>query len=425
MNKADSERVASFLEERAFQLAANSKEADLTIITTCGIRQSAEDRAYGLVNQIKKANPTGSLVITGCLAKRKDVIRRLKNQVDLFLPINELPNLFELLKKNNFQEKLNADELRVINGEKYLSIIPKYHSPYTAFVPIGNGCNNFCSYCVVPYARGREVYRPIEEILSEVKGLLAQGCKEIILIAQNVNSYHSSEKNFADLLRLILLIPGEFWLRFSSSHPKDLDDDLINLMSEPKICPHLHLALQSGDDEILTKMNRKYSADHFRELIRKVRGVRADLAVTTDVIVGFPGETKEQFENSVKIFQELQFDFAYISRYSPRPGTVSSLLVDDVKREEKKRREEVLSKIIEESSLKKNQQYLGKEMVVLIDGVNKKGRCYGKTASFKNLWLFVQDQELAKSLCGKFIKVKIVSATSSGLEGELVIENNF
>ena len=420
MNKADSERVASFLEERAFVLLPNFKEAELVILTTCGIRQSAEDRVYGLVNQIRKANSEAVVIITGCLAKRKDVMRRLKGQVDLFMPINELPNIFELLKNSHLEKKFDTEEVRLAAGEKYLSIQPKHHSPFTAFVPVGNGCDNFCSYCVVPYARGREVYRSSEEVLAEVKKLLTDGYKEIFLIAQNVNSYRDGEKTFSDLLKKILALPGEFWVRFSSSHPKDLSDELIALFAEKKMCPHLHLAMQSGDNEILDRMNRRYTIEHFYELVKKARVVLPEIAVTTDVIVGFPGETEEQFANSVKAFQELEFDLAYVSQYSPRPGTVSSLMEDDISKKEKDRRDKILVKILEESGLKKNQKYLGKEVLVLVDGKNKKGKYYGKTASFKNVWLAVPEKIPADSLIGNFVKTKIISATDSGLEGELV-----
>ncbi len=420
MNKADSERVASFLEERAFKLAPDFNKANLVVLTTCGVRQSAEDRVYGLVNQIRKNNPEALVVITGCLSKRKDVARRLKGQVNLFMPINELPNLFELLGKSSFSETLSADQVRAINGEKYLSIEPKYHSPYTAFVPVGNGCDNFCSYCVVPYARGREVYRPLEEIVDEVKGLLASGCKEIVLIAQNVNSYLSGEENFPALLKKVLALSGEFWVRFSSSHPKDLSDELISLLAEPKMCPHLHLALQSGDDEILKRMNRKYNTDHFRELVKKARAACPGLVVTTDVIVGFPGESKEQFENSVKIFEELKFDLAYVSQYSPRPGTAASLLEDNISKSEKDRRDKVLVKILEKSGREKNQEYLGREVIVLVDGINKKGEYYGKMASYKTVHFTASKSIPPKSLVGNFVKVSILSVVNFGLQGELV-----
>lgn len=422
MNKADSERVASFLEERAFVLLPSFEEAELVIFTTCGIRQSAEDRVYGLVNQVRKANPEALIIITGCLAKRKDVMRRLKGRANLFMPINELPNLFELLNNSQLEKKLDLEEERITDGEKYLSIQAKHHSPFTAFVPVGNGCNNFCSYCVVPYARGREVYRSQKEILAEVEDLLAAGYKEIVLIAQNVNSYQDGEKTFPDLLKKILALPHDFWVRFSSSHPKDLSDELIALFAEPKMCPHLHLAMQSGDNEILFRMNRKYTIEHFSELIKKARLVRPEITVTTDVIVGFPGETEEQFENTIKAFKELEFDLAYVSQYSPRPGTVSAKMTDDVSRKEKIRRDKELNKILEESGLKKNQKYLNQEVIVLVDSKNKKGKYYGKTAGFKNVWLSVPENISADSLIGHFVKAKIIGVSYSGLEGELAAE---
>ncbi|MCX6795286.1 MAG: tRNA (N6-isopentenyl adenosine(37)-C2)-methylthiotransferase MiaB [Candidatus Falkowbacteria bacterium] len=421
MNKADSERVASFLEERAFRLLEDFTEANLVILTTCGVRQSAEDRVYGLVNQIRKANTEATVVITGCLAKRKDVWRRLKGQVDLFMPINELPNIFELLEKNVSRKEQGLVDSRIIEGEKYLSIEPKYQSPYTAYVPIGNGCDNFCAYCVVPYARGREVYRPLEEVIAEVQGLLAKGYKEIVLIAQNVNSYLSGQDKFPDLLKKVLALPGEFWVRFSSSHPKDLSDELIALLADQKMCPHLHLAVQSGDDEVLERMNRKYTASHYRGLIAKARAVRQDLAITTDVIVGFPGETEEQFENSAKLFQDLKFDLAYTAQYSPRPGTVSALMEDNVSREEKRRREKVLTEILKISGEEKNREYLEKEVLVLVDGTNKNGKYYGKTGSYKTV-IFTAPENIRKDdLVGNFVSVKIIAVMDFGLEGQLVI----
>ena len=254
MNKADSERVANFLETNNYQAKSDWLEADIIILTTCGIRQSAEDRVYGLVNQIRKTNQKAAVVITGCLSKRKDVMRRLIGQVDLFMPINELPNLFELLKSAKPETVLKLDQIREISGEKYLSIIPKHESEYTACVPIGSGCNNFCSYCVVPYARGREVYRSADEIISEVKSLIKKGYKEIILLAQNVNSYKSDKYNFPKLLIELNKIPGHFWIRFISSHPKDLSDELIAAIGScEKVASHLHIAVQSGDNKILER----------------------------------------------------------------------------------------------------------------------------------------------------------------------------
>ncbi len=420
MNKADSERLAAFLESQNWVPGQDFKSVALVVINTCSIRQSAEDRLYGLVNQIKKYNPQVRIVVTGCLSKRPDVMKRLEERVDLFMPINEMPNIFDLLEKRQIKTKLSLDEVRILQGEKYLSIIPKYQSRFSAYVPIGNGCNNFCSYCVVPYARGREVYRPAAEIIKEIKSLVKSGYKEITLIAQNVNSYHDKLIVFSELLEKIAKIPGDFWIRFSSSHPKDVSPELIRVIgSYPKICPHLHLAVQSGDDRILTAMNRKYTVAHFIDLVTKIRKARPGIAITTDVIVGFPGETRAQFANTVKLFKKIKFDLVYISRYSPRPGTVSYNLKDNVSAAEKQRREFELEAILQTGVHDNNAAYIGRIEKVLLEGVNKKNKYYGKTGTYK-MTLVNPIGKIQKSLVGSFVDVKIESVGKFGLEGTLV-----
>ena len=422
MNQADSERIESFLSENKYQALDNYIKADLVILTTCGIRQAAEDRVYGLVNQIRKTNPKVKIVITGCLANREDVQKRLKGKVDLFMPINELPNLLVLLNNINHQSSNSQTELRRLSGEKYLGITPKYYSSFTAYVPIGNGCNNFCSYCVVPYARGREVYRTTSDIIKEVESLLAKGYKEIVLIAQNVNSYRSGRTDFPLLLKKISSLSGDFWLRFFSSHPKDFSDELIRVMSaSDKICHHLHLAVQSGDDDILQAMNRRYKAEHFISLIEKIRQAKPGIAISTDVIVGFPGETKKQFQNTAKLFKKLKFDMAYISQYSPRPGTVAWKMKDNVSELEKKERELILENILRQTSLKINQDYIGRVLKVLVDHKTKKGIYQGKTSSFKSVQ-FSSPQDLI----GRFALVRIKAVKSFGLSADLleVLDDN-
>ncbi|MBN2884783.1 tRNA (N6-isopentenyl adenosine(37)-C2)-methylthiotransferase MiaB [Patescibacteria group bacterium] len=420
MNKADSERIASFLEDNFYKNQDDWHKAKLIILTTCGIRQSAEDRVYGLVGRMRKFNPKAKIVITGCLANRKDVQKRLKSMVDLFMPINELPNLLDLLKKCSPDKTLSTEELRKISGEKYLTIQPKYESNFSAYIPIGNGCNNFCSYCVVPYARGREVYRPAADIMAEARGLIKRGYKEIILIAQNVNSYKSAKTDFPRLLKRLANIPGDFWLRFSSSHPKDLSDDLIAVLaSSPKICDHLHVAVQSGDDNILKAMNRKYTAVHFQSLIKKIRKNKPGISITTDAIVGFPGETKKQFQNTVRLFKDMDFAMAYISQYSPRPGTVSWNMKDNVTKTEKKRREKVLTEIIEKSGNKINKTYLGREIKVLAEGMNKRNKYYGKTSSFKTIRFTAIKDINPEEVIGNFVQVKIQKVDKNNLEGIL------
>ncbi|MFH0956029.1 MAG: MiaB/RimO family radical SAM methylthiotransferase [Candidatus Falkowbacteria bacterium] len=332
MNKSDSERAASLLEQNGYKKTDNKYRSDLVVVNTCGVRQSAEDRIYGLIPDIKRKSVSRrkkvKIIVTGCLVYRKDVRHRLKEYVDEWIMINEM-----------------------VKGKcrDYLKVIPKYESKFSAYVPIGNGCNNFCSYCVVPYARGREVYRPAADILREVKNLVKKNYKEITLIAQNVNSYKSGKIDFADLLKAVNNLKGDFFIRFMTSHPKDMSDKLIRTIAEcKKVCRHIHLPVQAGDDEILRKMNRQYSVKHYVGLIKKIRQALPDASITTDIIVGFPGETKKQFNNTVQLFKEIKFDMAYIARYSPRPGTAAFKLADDVASAEKKKRWQALNKLSNE-----------------------------------------------------------------------------
>jgi len=419
MNKVDSERLAAFLEKKNFTAIGDYQKADVIIINTCGVRQSAEDRVYGLVNQIKKHHPRVKIVIAGCLSRRPDVQRRLREKVDIFLPINEMLVLPQLLIGQEKEAHFSLDEVRLKQGEKYLDISPKHSSSFTAYVPIGNGCNNFCSYCVVPYARGREVYRPAQEIIKEVKGLIRKKYKEIVLIAQNVNSYQDANYDFPKLLEQLIKIPGKFWLRFSSSHPKDMSARLIKILgSSDKVCSHLHLAVQSGDNQILKAMNRRYTAEHYEGLIKKVRQVKPGIAITTDVIVGFPGETKKQFTNTVKLFKKIKFDLAYIAQYSPRPGTVSYKMKDNVTKTEKRQREKELTAILSRTARENNEVYLNQDIKVLVEGKNKRAKYYGKTSSYKTV-LFTTNKKTDSTLIGQFITVHINQVHDFGLEGEL------
>jgi len=475
MNRSDSERIAGVLEGQGYKRVDNRNSASLIVVNTCGIRQSAENRVYGLIPKIKKDNPKAKIILAGCLSERKDVQKRLVDKVDMWLPIRELPNLGSKTK-NKFQD---CD---------YLKLPPKYESKFSAFVPIGNGCNNYCAYCVVPYARGREVYRPAKEILAEIRQLVKKGYKEIVLVAQNVNSYcdnvnaannmparltasagrarqmprianavnskYANNKvncgeasgyfanaqddksiiNFAKLLRLVDDIDGEFWIRFFTSHPKDMSDELIEVIAKSdKICEYVHLPVQAGDNEILNKMNRKYTRQDYIKLVGKIKRAIPGVSITTDVIVGFPGETGRQFNNTVKLFKEMKFDMAYISKYSPRPGTAAYKLEDDVPLEEKKKWEGKLIKILSRTALENNKKYINKIVEVLIEGRNKKGELYGKTRTNKAVKVVASEKlsplkrdpakagevRSEKSLVGEFVRVKIKKAQGFGLKGAL------
>ncbi len=421
MNQADSERLSFYLEKNNLVRVADKFKADILIITTCGIRQSAEDRVYSLVHQVKKKHPQALVVITGCLSERKDVQSRIRDKVDLWLPITAMTSLLERI------ENLSAAKTEeYLDTKDYLSVVPKHESTFSAYIPIGNGCNNFCSYCVVPYARGREKYRSARQIISEVKQLVKKGYKEVVLIAQNVNSYHSGAVDFTGLLAKINDIPGDFWIRFVSSHPKDISPKLIEALGKlPKVCEHVHFALQAGDDEVLRRMNRQYTAQHFQTLVQKIRTAvkkykpELPVAITTDVIVGFPGETTKQFLATAKVFRAVKFDMAYISQYSPRYGTVSYQMTDDVARLEKKRRENVLAKILSQTARANNQYYLKKTVTVLVEGKNRQGEWYGKTRTYKLVRIVGAP---ANDLLGSFVLVKINKARDLALEGKIIAQ---
>ena len=462
MNKSDSERMAAYFEEQGMREETNKYKADVVVLTTCGVRQSAEDRVYGFVPRIKKENPSCFLILTGCLSERSDVKKRLEGKVDLWLPIGEISST--KLQITNHKSQINSKS-QILNSKQdnceYLELKAKYSSAFRAFVPIGNGCNNYCSYCVVPYARGREKYRQAEDIIKEVKDLVRKGYKEITLIAQNVNSYldirHKTidirQYKFPNLINDINKISGEFWLRFATSHPKDMSDKLIEAIAKcEKVCEHVHLPAQAGDNEVLKAMNRGYTIEHYIELINTLRkkinsrinrtinrtnDSRAyfalPLAITTDIIVGFPGETKEQFDNTVKLFKEVKFDMAYIAQYSPRPGTAAAKLKDDVPKQEKKRREEALMEILRKTALENNKKYLGKTVEVLVEGKNRDGNWHGMTRTGKNVRIDDRRQTRPqrerseagaatddRNLLGQFVSVKIIKVSDFGMEGELV-----
>jgi len=440
MNKSDSERIAGVLEKIGYRATNKLSLVDLIVINMCSVRQSAVDRVFSKIGDLAKLkikNAKCKIILTGCILKKD--YHKLKNKVDLIFNIRDLPKLPSLLKlaksKNEFAN--------------YLSLSPLHASISSAYVPIMTGCNNFCAYCVVPYTRGREISRPAEEIINEIKYLVKKGYKEIILLGQNVNSYKGTIKNqkspptqtekiknkksknlkieksidFADLLRLIDNLPGDFRLTFITSHPKDLSDKLIKTMSSgKKIMPYLHLPVQSGDNEILKKMNRGYTVENYKKIIRRIRKKIPGLSLSTDIIVGFPGETKKQFENTAKLMKQIEFDMVYIARYSPRLGTAAANFADNVSQKEKKSREKILTEILVKTASKKNRKYLKKTVEVLIEknprenkssaGRTKNEFCLGKTKTFKT----VRIKSSSLSL-NQITKVKIVKIGPWGLEG--------
>ncbi|EKE22151.1 MAG: hypothetical protein ACD_7C00039G0013 [uncultured bacterium] len=454
MNFSDSERMASFLESHGLKPTKEKTNADLVIFNSCGVRKMPEDRAFGQIHNLRKNNPRIKIVLTGCIVQRKDVQKILAKKVDLFFPIKDI-HLLENFIYKNFEIKNYKSTQKKIN---YLSTNPKYTNTFSASIPIMTGCNNFCAYCVVPYARGREISRPADEILEEIKELIKKGYKEITLLGQNVNSYHSPSPlysgdppanavtlragmsrtrdrggviNFSDLLKAINNIPGDFWIRFLSSHPKDMSDELIETVTTlDKVCESIHLPIQSGDNVVLENMNRKYTRDHYLKLIEKIKeGFKknkpgAIFSLSSDIIVGFAGETKIQLEKSAQVMRKAKYDMVYFGQFSPRPQTVAWLMKDNISKIEKERREKYLNEILKKTSLENNRQYLGKTFDVLVES-QKEGAYFGKTRTFKNVKATVcvnchpELVEGSQNLIGKFVKVKITKISTWNLEGEI------
>ena len=341
MNRSDSERIAAVLENRRYLPASNINEADLIVVNMCSVRQSAVDRVYGLLpkfQELKKKNKVLKTILTGCILKKDR--KKFAKGFNFILNIQELPKWPKLLGIRNYKSGI----------KNYLRIIPKYQTNFRAFIPVSNGCNNFCSYCVVPFTRGPLVCRSHQEILKEAKNAVKKRFKEIWLLGQNVNDYTSPANlsiNFPKLLKQINAVPGNFWIRFISPNPKNFSDELIEVMAKSeKIAKYLNLPVQSGDNRILKKMNRPYTVKQYRDLVKKIREKIPKINLSTDVIIGFPGETKKNFENTVKLFKEIKFNIAYIARYSPRPGTAAFQMKDNVSLKEKKRREKILRNLL-------------------------------------------------------------------------------
>lgn len=429
MNRSDSERITAALEKIGYQKASNENEADLILINMCSVRQSAVDRIFGLsqkFSKLKTQKPNLKTLLTGCISKKD--LNKLKSFFDYVISIKALLKWPEFLKKEKFIFYPNARDEKFVKEFKcdYLTVKPKIEKNFSVFIPISIGCDNFCSFCIVPFVRGPLICRNHEEILKEVEEAIKNSAKEIWLLGQNVNDYQSptqSSIDFPQLLKMVNEIKGNFWIRFTSSHPKNFSDELIETMAKcQKVTPYLNLPIQSGDNEILKKMNRPYTVKQYKNLVKKIRtafkkyrkGLEREIAISTDIIVGFPGETEKQFKNTVKLFKEIKFDMAYIAQYSSRPGTAAEKMEDNVKKEEKEKRWKILTEILKKIALEKNKAYIKKEVMVLVSEY-KNGFLIGKTRTFKSV-KFLGPQKLI----GQFVKVKIRNTDSFGLEGKIV-----
>ncbi len=430
MNLSDSERVISVLEEAGYSWTDDEEEAGLIGIIACSVRQKAIDKVYSRIHKWNKWKNNKNLItfISGCILP-SDHEKFLK-LFDITFQMKDLPKLPEIISRYGITTPVHLKagiDPHNENIEQFWDVKPAYKSEFEAFIPIQNGCDKFCTFCAVPYTRGREVSRPSNDIIAEVKLLVTQGYKTITLLGQNVNSYGLDKKgeeiNFAGLLREIGEFGNQsgkdFWVYFTSPHPRDMNDEVIEVIAAYKVLgKQIHIPMQSGDDEVLHRMNRKHNMETYRRIIRSIRRLLPQATIFTDIIVGFTGETEEQFENTRRAMEEFKFNMSYTAIYSPRPGATSHKWVDDISQDEKKRRLHKLTEELRRHNLPFNQSMVGKTVRVLVRNTDRKE---GFLTSHTEGKLIVRFASTNKELIGEFVDVKITSATDFSMEGELVI----
>lgn len=423
MNEYDSRLLTDLLISSGWTPTGKAEEASLVLFNTCSVRQKAETRVYGHLSgvaHLKRLNPEVRIAVVGCMAQRlgEELIRQFP-LVDLVLGTEEIFSLPEIIESGDSGERVKLRLSGRDFGDLATKLAPSSAKALASFVAITRGCDKFCSYCIVPYLRGPLRCRPHPQILEEVEALVTRGAKQITLIGQNVNSYSDGKIDFPDLLERVCSLPGLQRVRFTTSHPGDFGDRLVDRMADlPQLCEHLHLPLQSGSNQILGRMNRGYTVE---EYVQKVEGAREripGLGITTDLIVGFPGERETDFERTLEAVERVGFDASFTFRYSPRAGTMAVGFDDDVPEEVKIERLNRLIALQREISEMKNRELAGTVQEVLVEGHSRRqqDRWRGKSRGGKTV-LFSADRE---SLLGKLCRVRITSCSSKTLFGEFV-----
>jgi len=467
MNLSDTERVKTVLHELGFQPTENEMEASVLGIIACSVRQKAIDKVYTRIAKWNKLKNRKNLLtfVSGCILPADN--ERFLKLFDLVFPMSELPQLPDMIRQygvvtpaslqqqnDGLKAATSSQQIKPRDGvgfllepvktvqkpaapklnpgkdiDEFWHVEPTYTSDFEAFIPIQNGCDKFCTFCAVPYTRGREVSRPSQEILDELEMLVNKGYKSITLLGQNVNSYGLDKKgdeiSFAELLRRV----GEFgqksgkkfWVYFTSPHPRDMTDEVIEVIAQYDcLAKQIHLPVQSGDDKVLMRMNRKHAMDKYRHIVHTIRTFIPQATLFTDIIVGFTGETDEQFENTRKAMEEFKYNMAYIAQYSVRPGAASSRWDDDVPKEVKKQRYHILTEELTKHSLVYNKQLVGKTLEVLVRGNDRKA---GFLTGYTEGKLVIRFSSNDENLIGQIVEVKVESASPLSLEGSLVMVN--
>ena len=432
MNISDSERVRAVLEKMGYVHTENEEQANVLGMLACSVRQKPIDKVYNKIAQWNRWKDRRNLItfISGCiLPADKEKFLKL---FDIIFPMSELPRFPDMIRNYGVSNAASLQLKPVMPQNEHIvdlwHIRPKYQSTYEAFVPIQNGCDKFCTFCAVPYTRGREVSRPSKDILDEVRHLVDQGYKSITLLGQNVNSYGldqaGKEIDFAGLLMQIgeygQSSGEEFWLYFTSPHPQDMGRDVIEVVAAYAcLAKQIHLPMQSGDEKVLIKMNRRHSMNKYRKIVEDIRNLIPQATLFTDIIVGFTGEGEEEFQHTVAAMNEFKFNMAYMAMYSPRPGAASYRWQDEVSQEVKKDRFHRLSEVMKAHTRSYNQQMVGKNVRLLLNGTDRKT---GFSTGLTEGKLHVRLDHAAPELMGKIVNVRIISAADFSLSGELVTE---
>jgi tRNA-2-methylthio-N6-dimethylallyladenosine synthase len=421
MNVADTELIMGILKNHGYGLSNELNEADVVLLNTCSIRDNAEQRIYGRLGNLKtlkNSNPNLVVGVLGCMAERlrKDLVEE-KKIVDLVVGPDEYRRVPEFIDLAFNGEK--GIGVRLSKTETYDDIIPYREDGLSAWISVMRGCDKFCTFCVVPFTRGRERSRSLKSIVDEIKHLSDRGFKEVSLLGQNVNSYLDGGNDFADLLTASAKVDSSMRIRFTTSHPQDLSDKLLQTISEHEnICNSIHLPVQSGSNRILELMNRTYTIEHYLNLIDKARQIIPEVSFSTDIISGFPTETEADHQITLDVMEKVRYDGAYMFKYSPREGTKAFKMEDDVTEEIKSRRLQVIIQLQQKISYEINQTLVGKEKIILVEGFSKKSNDFLSGRTDSNKVIIIPNDKNIKT--GDYIKVKISRATQATLFGDVV-----